>query len=72
MGLAWLAQALYISVSSSSVLPNKIGELMGLGSGMTVAIVTGILGFILGAFSAWTGSLLRNLSKKKPDDVYLG
>jgi hypothetical protein len=72
MGLAWLAQALYISVESGSNLPDKIGDLMGLGSGINVAVVTAILGFILGAFSAWTGSLLRNLNRKTPDNVYRG
>ncbi len=72
MGLAWLAQALYISAQTGSSLPNKIGELMGLGSGMTVAAVTAIIGLLLGGFSALSGSLLRNLSRKTPDNVYRG
>jgi len=72
MGLAWLAQALYISADSGSSLPNKIGELMGLGSGMTLVAITALLGFLLGAFSAWTGSLLRNMNRKTPDDLYRG
>lgn len=72
MGLAWLGQSLYISVSTGSPLPNRMGELMGLGSGMTLAGITAVLGFLLGGFSAMTGSLLRNLLKRKPDNLYRG
>ena len=72
MGLAWLAQSLYISVDSGSSLPNKIGELMGIGSGMTLAGVTAFIGFLLGSFSGLTGSLFRNLFRKKPDNIYEG
>jgi hypothetical protein len=72
LGLAWLGQAIFISTTTGSALPNKIGELMGLGSGMTVAGVTAIIGFLLGGFSGLTGSLLRNLVRKKPDNLYRG
>jgi hypothetical protein len=72
MGLAWLGQAIFISTTTGSALPNKIGELMGLGSGMTVAGLTAIIGFLLGGFSGLTGSLLRNLVRKKPDNLYRG
>jgi hypothetical protein len=72
MGLAWLGQAIFISTSTGSSLPNKIGELMGLGSGMTVVGVTAISGLLLGGFSGLTGSLFRNLFRRKPDDLYRG
>lgn len=72
MGLAWLGQAIFISTSTGSPLPNKIGELMGLGSGMTVVGVTAIIGLLLGGFSGLTGSLFRSLFQKKPDDLYRG
>jgi len=72
MGLAWLGQAIFISASTGSALPNKIGELMGLGSGMTVAGVTAIIGFLLGGFSGLTGSLLRKVFRKEPDNLYRG
>ncbi len=72
MGLAWLGQSLFISMTTGSSLPNKIGELMGLGSGMTVAGVTAIIGFLLGSFSGLSGSLLRNLFRTKPNNVYRG
>lgn len=72
MGLAWLGQSLYISVGTGSPLPNRMGELMGLGSGMTLVGITAVLGFLLGGFSAMTGSLFRNLLKRKPDNLYRG
>ncbi|SFT39636.1 hypothetical protein SAMN04489724_0575 [Algoriphagus locisalis] len=70
MGLAWLGQSIYISSFSGSSLPDNMGELMGFGSGLPLLALTGILGFLLGAFSAWTGSLLRQLFKRKPDNIY--
>ena len=70
MGLAWLGQSIYISSFSGSSLPDNMGELMGFGSGMPLLALTGVLGFLLGAFSAWTGSQLRKLFKKKPDNIY--
>lgn len=71
-GLAWLGQALFIGTTTGSDLPNRMGELMGLGSGMTIAGLTGVIGFLLGSFSALTGSLLRKLFLKKPDNLYRG
>lgn len=72
MGLAWLGQAIFISTSTGSTLPNKIGELMGLGSGMTVVGVTAVIGFLLGGFSGLTGSMFRNLFRKEPENLYRG
>lgn len=70
MGLAWLGQSIYLNTVSGSSLPDKMGELMGLGSDVALFAITGILGFLLGAFSAWTGSLLRKFFKRKPDNIY--
>jgi len=71
-GLAWLGQALFISTTTGSDLPNRMGELMGLGSGMTIAGLTAIVGFFLGSFSGLAGSLFRNLFRKNPDNLYRG
>lgn len=72
MSLAWVGQSIYVSAMSGSQLPEKMGELMGLGSDMALFVLTGILGFLLGAFSALSGSLLRKLFKRKPDNIYGG
>ncbi|MDR7130516.1 hypothetical protein J2X69_002872 [Algoriphagus sp. 4150] len=70
MGLAWLGKSMYITTVSGSSLPEKMGELMGLDSEVILFVITGLVGFFLGAFSAWTGSLLRKLFKRKPDNIY--
>ncbi len=72
MGLAWLGQSLYLSIMTGSPLPNRMGELMGLGSGMSLVGITAVLGFLLGGFSGLTGSLLRRLFRRQPDNLYRG
>lgn len=72
MGLTWLGQSIYLGFSSGSSLPDRMGELMGVGSGMTLVAVTGVIGFLLGAFSGYTGVLFRNMIQKTPQNVYKG
>ena len=72
MGLAWLGQSMYIGITSASTLPDKMAEVMGMGSGMALVALTGVLGFLLGAFSGWTGSLFRKLLVSQPKDIYRG
>ena len=72
MGLVWLGQTVYISAVTSSTLPDKMGALMGLGSGLSLMVLTAVLGFILGGCSGLLGVMFRNLVKKKRTDVYLG
>jgi hypothetical protein len=72
MGLVWLGQTVYISAVTSSTLPDKMGALMGLGSGLNLMLLTAVLGFILGGFSGLLGVMFRNLVQKNLRDVYLG
>ena len=72
MGLSWLGQSIFLGIINDSTLPDKMGELMGLGAGMTLIAATGVLGFLLGSFSAVTGVLLRRVLQKTPKDVYKG
>ncbi|MBB6327730.1 hypothetical protein FHS59_003373 [Algoriphagus iocasae] len=72
MGLAWLGQTVFISYQTGSPLPDQMAEIMGLGSGVFLSMITGILGFLLGGFSAYSGSLFRRLFKKRPDNLYRG
>ncbi|MCH7414641.1 hypothetical protein MM213_14165 [Belliella sp. R4-6] len=67
-GLIWFFQAVYISLSSNSTLPTKMAELMGLADSNLLWIATGVIGFILGSFSGLTGSLLRNILRRKRDE----
>lgn len=72
IGLVWLGQTVYISTVTSSTLPDKMGALMGLGSGLSLMVLTAVLGFILGGCSGLLGVMFRNLVQKKRRDVYLG
>jgi hypothetical protein len=72
MGLAWMGQSIFLSITSASPLPDRMGELMGLGSGMTLVAATAVVGFLLGGFSGWTGVLFRNVLQKSPKNVYKG
>jgi hypothetical protein len=72
MGLAWLGQTVFISYQTASPLPDQMAEIMGLGTGVILSMITGVLGFLLGGFSAYSGSLFRRLFKKRPDNLYRG
>lgn len=72
MGLGWLGMATYLGLTTSSPLSDRIGEIMGLGSGMTLVAVTGIFGFILGSFSGLTGVLFRKMIQSEPKNIYRG
>jgi hypothetical protein len=72
MGLAWLGQTIYLSYQTGSPLPDQMAEIVGLGSGVALSAITGVIGFLLGGFSAFTGSLFRKLFEKKPDNIYRG
>ncbi len=72
MGLTWLGQCVYLGINTASSLPDRMGELMGLGTGMTLIAITGVIGFLLGGFSGWTGVLFRKMLQKSPDNLYKG
>ncbi|MDN3204766.1 hypothetical protein [Algoriphagus sediminis] len=72
MGLVWVGQSFYLSIYSGSDLPQKMAELIGVGSGMTLVAITGVLGFIIGGLSAWTGSAFRKVFTPAPDNIYRG
>ncbi len=71
MGLSWLGQSIYVGMLTSSSLPEKLGELMGLGSNLSIELVTGLLGFVLGSFSGLSGVLLRKITKDR-GNIYKG
>ena len=72
MGLVWLGQSVYIGIMTSSNLPQKMAELMGLDSGVYLIGITSFLGFLLGGFSGLSGVLLRRMLQKTPTDIYRG
>ncbi|WP_296702972.1 hypothetical protein [Algoriphagus sp.] len=72
MGLSWLGQTVFLSYQTGSSLPDQMAEIMGLGSGVALSAITGVIGLMLGGFSACSGSLFRKLFKNKPDNIYKG
>ncbi|NVJ87442.1 MAG: hypothetical protein HWE15_14125 [Algoriphagus sp.] len=72
MGIAWMGLAFYLTAETGSSLPDKMAQLFGLGNGTLLLLATGFLGFLLGSFSSWSGQLLRNVFKRKPENIYMG
>jgi len=72
MGLVWLAMSMYLMMSTGSPLADRMGELMGIGNGIMLAGITSILGFLLGGFSALSGSTFRNIWRAKSKNIYRG
>lgn len=72
MGLAWVGQTAYLSFMTGSPLPDQMADIMGASSGVFLSAITGLIGFLLGSLSAYSGSLFRRMLKKKPDNIYRG
>lgn len=72
MGLGWVGISTYLGLTSASALPDQMGELMGLGSGMTLVAFVGVLGFLLGGFSGLTGVLFRKMLTPTEKNIYRG
>mgnify|MGYP005750266803 CR=1 FL=1 len=72
MGLAWIGISIYLGLTSASPLPDRMGELLGGVSGMTLVGIVGLLGFLLGGFSGLTGVLFRKMIQPRPKNIYRG
>ncbi len=71
-GIAWLAISLTVSIKTGSDLPDKMAILFGVPNSSLLWIITALLGFVIGGFSAITGNLLRKLYIKKEYGIYRG
>lgn len=69
-GLVWLFLSIWISVESQSQLPKFISELMGLSNDNLLWFITGLVGFVIGAFSGLTGGMLKRIFQKKDSGAY--
>jgi|SRR5690606_38632040 len=70
MGLTWMGQCVFLQITTGSSLPTQMGELMGVGSGSTLIAATSVIGFLLGAFSGWTGVMFRRMFIKDRQEFY--
>ncbi|WP_304517759.1 hypothetical protein [Cecembia rubra] len=69
-GLAWFVLVMRVLVQANSDLPEQIAELMGLKNDNLLWFATALLGFLIGGFSAMTGSLFKRLFEKKNEGFY--
>ena len=69
-GLVWLSLSIWITYSTGSDLSLKMAELMGLSNDNLLWFATGLIGFIIGGFSGWTGSLFRRVLEKRDKGIY--
>ena len=72
MALSWIGLSLFLTIQSGSDLPDRMAQILGAPSGTVLMAVTGVIGFLLGAFSSLSGNLFRNLVKRRPDNIYRG
>lgn len=69
-GLTWFLKALFISIQTASDLPVQMADLMGIKNDNLLMFATFFLGFLIGGFSAMTGSLFKRLFENKYEGVY--
>jgi hypothetical protein len=68
IGLLWIVVALYINISTSSLLADRVASIfqlpdsvIGIPGSFLLVIITGLIGGLAGGFSALSGHLLREV-----------
>ncbi|MDO6437306.1 hypothetical protein Q4534_07815 [Cyclobacterium sp. 1_MG-2023] len=61
----WVIAPLVIWSVSGSDLPDKFSQIMGFSNGTILVGITGVLGFLIGGFSALTGNFLGKLFRER-------
>lgn len=56
---AWFLQVLYIDIANESVLSTRISDMMGLGNGFVVLLITGLIGGLIGGVGTLLGAQIR-------------
>jgi len=64
IGILWLIQAYNIHYSTDGILSDKVAEIFTLSGGFLLAIVSAIVGGLVGGFSALSGLRLRVLTSR--------
>jgi hypothetical protein len=70
VGLVWFAVPMWIALKTESDLPGNIGLIMGLENPIFVVLITALLGFLIGAFSALTGNSFRKIFENTGSPYY--
>ncbi|GGZ37781.1 hypothetical protein GCM10007049_33780 [Echinicola pacifica] len=70
VALAWAGKAFYITWITGSSLPDQMSALMGINNTPVLIVATGLLGLLIGGFSALTGNRFRRLFEKNKEFYY--
>lgn len=57
--LLWFGMSLYQWANGGEIIVDRIVDVMGAGSGLTLALATGVIGFIPAAVAGYAGYSLR-------------
>ncbi|NQV15461.1 hypothetical protein HQ531_08395 [bacterium] len=63
--LLWFGMSLYHWLSGGEIIVTRVAEVMGGGSGFTLALVTGVIGFLVAAIAGFSGFSLRKVLIKE-------
>ena len=58
---AWFVQVLYIDIANESILSGRIAEMLGVGQGWLVLLITAAIGGLIGGMGTLLGSQIRQL-----------
>ena len=61
----WVAQSFFVNQANEGLLAEKIAQIFKLPSGEWLLVITGVIGGLVGAFSALSGYSLRAILNKK-------
>lgn len=64
-GIVWLGLSYQLDAATSSILSEKMVQIMGLSDKTVLLIISGLVGALVSAFGAATGSSFRNIFRKK-------
>ena len=59
LGIVWFCAILFRYYDGAETLMNRVAEMIGLGSGIYLAVIIILLGIISGSLSGYTGSQLK-------------
>lgn len=63
--LLWFGMSLYQWSHGGEIIVGRIAEVMGAGSGLVLALATGIIGFLVAAIAGYAGFSLRKTLVKE-------
>ena len=63
--LLWFGMAIYQWKNGGEIIVTRISEVMGIGSGLVLALATGLVGFIIALVAGYAGFSLRKVLIKE-------